>query len=82
MVVTTSQNGQSFESEKWSCSAIRAELIIRERRREMERERATKAVQQSQQGRWITWEDVVQRSISWNEIWKMSSIGLCDKIDL
>ena len=59
---------------KWSesCSAIRAELIIRERRREIERERVTKAVQQSQQGRWTTWEDMVQRSISWNEIWKMS----------
>ena len=63
---------------KWSesCSAIRAELIIRERRREMESERVTKAVQQSQQGRWTTWEDVVQRSISWNEIWKMSPYRL------
>ena len=42
----------------------------------MERERVTKAVQQSQQGRWATWEDVVQRSISWNEIWKMSPYRL------
>ena len=63
---------------KWSefCSAIRAELIIRERRREIERERVTKVVQQSQQGRWTTWEDVVQRSIGWNEIWKMSPYRL------
>ena len=63
--------------EKWSesCSAIRSELIIRERRREMERERVTKAVQQSQQGRWTTWEDVVQRSISWNEIWKTVNVS-------
>ena len=63
---------------KWSesCSAVRAELIIRERRREMERERVTKAVQQSQQGRWTTWEDVVQRFISWNEIMKMSPYRL------
>ncbi len=67
---------------KWSesCSAIRAELIIRERRREMERERVTKAVQQSQQGRWTMWEDVVQRSISWNEIWKMSPYRLASVI--
>ena len=35
-----------------------------------------KAVQQSQQGRWNTWEEVVQRSISWNEIWKMSPYRL------
>ena len=42
----------------------------------MESERVTKAVQQSQQGRWTTWEDVVQRSISWNEIWKMSPYRL------
>ena len=27
-------------------------------------------------GRWTTWEDVVQRSISWNEIWKMSPYRL------
>ena len=33
-------------------------------------------MQQSQQGRWTTWEDVVQRSISWNEIWKMSPYRL------
>ena len=67
---------------KWSesCSAIRAELIIRERRREMESERVTKAVQQSQQGKWTTWEDVVQRSISWNEIWKMSPYRLAFEI--
>ena len=63
---------------KWSesCSAVRAELTIRERTREMERERVTKTVQQSQQGRWTTWEDVVQRSISWNEVWKMSPYRL------
>ena len=59
-----------------SCSAVRAGLIIEGRRREMERERVTKAVQQPQQGRWTTWEDVVQCSISWNEIWKMSPYRL------
>ena len=31
--------------------AVRIDLIIRKRRREMERERVTKAVQQSQQGK-------------------------------
>ena len=69
---------RKFNFAKWSesCSAVRAELIIQERRREMERERVTKAVQQSQQGRWTTWEDVVQPSISWNEIWKMSPYRL------
>ena len=43
---------------------------------EMERERVTKEVQQSQQGRWTTWEDVVKRSISWNDIWRTSPYRL------
>ena len=33
-------------------------------------------MQQPQQGRWTMWEYVVQRSISWNEIWKMSPYRL------
>ena len=61
---------------KWSCSAVRARLINQERRREIERISHKKAVQQSQQGRWTTWEDMVQCSISWNEIWGISPYRL------
>ena len=45
----------------------------------MEQDRVTRAVQQSQQGKWITWEDVMQRSLTWSDgrkIWKMSPLRL------
>ena len=64
---------------KWSesNSAVIAGLVIQERMSEMGKERVTKAVQQSQQDRWTTWEDVRgQSSISWNEIWKTSPYRL------
>ena len=33
--------------------------------------RVVQAVTQKQQGAWTTWEEVVQRKLDWNHIWKM-----------
>ena len=63
---------------RWSKASapVRASLVVQERRREIERDRISKAVQQAQQGQWTTWEDVVQRSITWHEMWNMSPLRL------
>ena len=61
---------------RWSKASapVRASLVVQERRREIESDRISKAVQQAQQGQWTTWEDVVQRS--WHEMWNMSPLRL------
>ena len=51
-------------------------MINQERRRKLEQDRVTRAVQQSQQGKWTTWEDVMQRSLTWRDMWKMSPLRL------
>ena len=63
---------------RWSKASapVRASLVVQERRREIESDRISKAVQQAQHGQWTTWEDVVQRSITWHEIWNMSPLRL------
>lgn len=38
----------------------------------MEQDRLTRAFQQSQQGKWTMLEDVIQQSLAWNDMWKMS----------
>ena len=54
----------------------KAAMIIQERRRQMETERIALAVQQSQQGQWTTWDEVLQRSVTWKDIWRMSHLRL------
>ena len=57
-------------------SSTRAAMINQERRRKVEQDRIARAVQQSQQGKWTTWEDVMQRSLTWSDMWKMSPLRL------
>ena len=63
---------------KWSqaSSSTRAAMINQERRQKVEQDRVTRAVQQSQQGKWTTWEDVMQRSLTWSDMWRMSPLRL------
>ena len=63
---------------KWSQRAHQSEplRLSQERRRKVERDRVTKVVQQSQQGKWTMWEDVIQRSLTWSDVWKMSLLRL------
>ena len=42
----------------------------------MENARITKAVQQGQQGQWTAWDEALQRSVSWNDIWSMPPLRL------
>ena len=51
-------------------------MINQERRRKVEQDRVARAVQQSQQGKWTPWEDIMQRSLTWSDMWKMSPLRL------
>ena len=42
----------------------------------METERIALAVQQSQQSQWTIWDEVLQRSVTWKDIWRMSLLRL------
>ena len=57
-------------------AAQRSPLIIQEMERDIENARIIKAVQQGQQGQWTTWDEALQRPISWNGIWSMSPLWL------
>ena len=57
-------------------AAQRSALIIQERKRDIENARITKAVQQGQQGQWTTWDEALQRPISWSNIWSMPPLRL------
>ena len=63
---------------KWSqaSSSTRAAMINQERRRKVEQDRVARAVQQSQQGKWTAWEDVMQRSLT------VAICGRCPRSDL
>ena len=51
-------------------------MINQERRRKVKQDRVARAVQQSQQGKWTTSEDVMQRSLTWSDMWKMAPLRL------
>ena len=50
----------------------RRDMVIQEVRNEDDNKRLIKGVQQSQQGQWTSWEEALQRSITWNDIWQMA----------
>ncbi|GFO47132.1 reverse transcriptase [Plakobranchus ocellatus] len=45
------------------------DMIIDEIRNKEDSTRLQKAVQQPQQGQWTNWDSVIQRSLTWNDIW-------------
>ncbi|GFO30017.1 hypothetical protein PoB_005652200 [Plakobranchus ocellatus] len=51
-------------------------MIIDEIRLEENSKRMQRAVKQSQQGHWISWESALQRSLTWNEIWHMAPLRI------
>ena len=53
--------------------AERRHLVVEEVRHQEEAARCAKAVSQAQQGRWMKWEGVERRKITWNEMWSMES---------
>jgi len=77
----TNRHGLGFakETKRWwsnSSSKDRRDLTLREIRQECEDARLQEAVQQSQQGQWTSWEDALQRSLTWEDIWHMAPLRI------
>ncbi|GFO23894.1 reverse transcriptase [Plakobranchus ocellatus] len=51
-------------------------MIIDEIRNKEDSTRVQKAVQQPQQGQWISWDTAIQRSLTWNDIWHMAPLRI------
>jgi hypothetical protein len=75
----TTRRGFGHESKQWWSKATKKgqrDIVIGEIRNTEEEKRVVKAVQQVQQGRWTQWDDALQRSLSWNDIWQMAPLRL------
>ena len=47
-------------------------MVINEIRLNEDSKRVQKVVQQPQQGQWTNWDNALQKSLTWNEIWHMA----------
>ena len=76
----TGRHGFGYGSSRvwWSSASDRQrrDLVVREVHDKEEAARYHTAVQQSQQGQWTAWEEALQRSITWSDIWHMPSFRL------
>ena len=73
------RQGLGSEKMSWWSKAQGKELrdmIIQEVRSGEDKKRYQKAVQQSQQGQWTNWDEAVQRSLNWNDVWHMAPLRL------
>ncbi|GFO02115.1 polyprotein [Plakobranchus ocellatus] len=52
------------------------DMIIDEIRNKEDSTRVQKAVQQPQQGHWTNWDNAMQRSLTWNDIWHMAPLRI------
>ena len=67
----TGRQGLGVNEKKWWLQANGkdcCDMLIQEVRNEEDNKRLIKGVQQSQQGQWTSWEEALQRSITWNDI--------------
>ncbi|KAK0148173.1 hypothetical protein N1851_012107 [Merluccius polli] len=53
--------------------AERRRLVVEEVRHQEEADRSARAVSQAKQGRWMRWDGVERRKITWSELWNMES---------
>ena len=53
--------------------AERRHMVVEEVRHQEEAARCATAVSQAQQGRWMKWEGVERRKITWSDLWSMES---------
>ena len=51
-------------------------MVINEIRLNEDSKRVQKAVQQPQQGQWTNWDNALQKSLTWNEIWHMALLRI------
>ncbi|KAK0148024.1 hypothetical protein N1851_012273 [Merluccius polli] len=53
--------------------AERRRLVVEEVRHQEEADKSARAVSQAKQGRWMKWDGVERRKITWSELWNMES---------
>ncbi|KAK3779036.1 hypothetical protein RRG08_034294 [Elysia crispata] len=51
-------------------------MVINEIRLNEDSRRVQKAVQQPQQGQWTNWDNALQKSLTWNEIWHTAPLRI------
>ncbi|KAK3801615.1 hypothetical protein RRG08_011492 [Elysia crispata] len=64
---------------KWSSKEEgkeKRDMVINEIRLNEDSRRVQKAVQQPQQGQWANWDNALQKSLTWNEIWQMAPLRI------
>ena len=71
---TGRQELRTNEKQQWSKTTGKnyQNMVIQDVKSEVDNERFLKGVYQSQQGQWINWEETLQKSIKWNDIWQMA----------
>ena len=75
----TDRKGLGSTAAKWWSKAEgkeRRDMIIDEIRQNEDSMRVQKAVQQPQQGQWTKWDDAIQKSLTWNDIWHMAPLRI------
>lgn len=75
----TDRQGLGRSEMKWWSNTTgkeKRDMVIQEVRQEEDQKRIQKAVQQSQQGQWTTWEDALQRTLTWNDLWHMAPLRI------
>ena len=65
--------GTTTPTWKKAAPSERRHLVVEEVRHQEEAARCAKAVSQAQQGRWVRWDGVERRKITWGELWNMES---------
>ncbi|KAL1266945.1 hypothetical protein QQF64_002620 [Cirrhinus molitorella] len=70
--------GWTTSTKVWSKATKleRKRMIIKEVKQEEEESYRVKAISQSQQGKWTTWEAVIDRTITWADLWKLPQTRL------
>ncbi|RUS80368.1 hypothetical protein EGW08_011865 [Elysia chlorotica] len=75
----TDRKGLGSSTTKWWSKAEgkeKRDMVINEIRLNEDSRKTQKAVQQRQQGQWTNWDNVLQKSLSWNDIWHMAPLRI------
>ncbi|KAK3766631.1 hypothetical protein RRG08_042410 [Elysia crispata] len=75
----TDRKGLGSSTAKWWSKAEgkeKRDMVINEIRLNEDSRRVQKAVQQPQQGQWTNWDNALQKSLTWNEIWHMAPLRI------
>ncbi|KAK3735730.1 hypothetical protein RRG08_024526 [Elysia crispata] len=78
-VIAADTNGLGSSTAKWWSKAEgkeKRDMVINEIRLNEDSRRVQKAVQQPQQGHRTNWDNALQKSLNWNEIWHMAPLRI------